>query len=143
MEHFCPSYETAISPSYGTPGGSNHTCSICGTPIQGQWPSYETPKNHCSIAGTPKKSLKLQYGPAMEHLRRVKSYVFHWWHTNLGSMAQLWNTQKSLFHSRNTIFWQTPAMETVKFLTKKLRKHLNFLILFYFHSHCHIYNLGS
>ena len=89
------------------------------------------------------KSLKLQYGPAMEHLRRVKSYVFHWWHTNLGSMAQLWNTQKSLFHSRNTIFWQTPAMETVKFLTKKLRKHLNFLILFYFHSHCHIYNLGS
>ena len=53
MEHFCPSYETAISPSYGTPGGSNHTCSIGGTPIQGQWPSYETPKNHCSIAGTP------------------------------------------------------------------------------------------
>ena len=89
------------------------------------------------------KSLKLQYGPAMEHLRRVKSYVFHWWHTNLGSMAQLWNTQKSLFHSRNTIFWQTPAMETVKFLTKKLRKHSNFLGFFYFHSHCHIYNLGS
>ena len=28
MEHFCPSYETAISPSYETPGGSNHTCSI-------------------------------------------------------------------------------------------------------------------
>ena len=25
MEHFCPSYETAISPSYGTPGGSNHS----------------------------------------------------------------------------------------------------------------------
>ena len=88
-------------------------------------------------------AMKLQYGPAMEHLRRVKSYVFHWWHTNLGSMAQLWNTQKSLFHSRNTIFWQTPAMETVKFLTKKIRKHSNFLGFFYFHSHCHIYNLGS
>ena len=53
MEHFCPSYESAISPSYGTPGGSNHTCSIGGTPIYGQWPGYGTPKNHCSIAGTP------------------------------------------------------------------------------------------
>ena len=96
------------------------------------------------------KSLKQQYLNMAQlwntigvKSNRVKSYVFHWWHTNLGSMAQLWNTQKSLFHSRNTIFWQTPAMKTVKFLTKKLRKHLNFLILFYFHSHCHIYNLGS
>ena len=64
MEHFCPSYETAISPSYGTPGGSNHTCSIGGTPIQGQWPSYETPKNHCSIAGTPKKITETAIWPS-------------------------------------------------------------------------------
>ncbi len=135
MEHFCPSYETAISPSYGTPGGSNHTCSIGGTPIQGQWPSYETPKKSLFHSRNTQKSLKLQYGPAMEHLRRVKSYVFHWWPS--------YGTQKSRFHSRNTIFWQTPAMETVKFLTKKLRKHSNFLGFFYFHSHCHIYNLGS
>ena len=85
-----------------------------------------------SCYGTPLSQLWNCNMAQLWNTWRVKSYVFHWWHTNLGSMAQLWNTQKSLFHSRNTIFWQTPAMETVKFLTKKLRKHSNFLGFFLF-----------